>query len=1061
MNTKHLIYILILGLAVLNIQNFAQEKPVNDWENPRLLHINKEEPYATSIPFPDLESAVSKKREESPYYYSLNGKWKFHLSIKPDDRPKDFYKNNFDISGWDEIPVPSNWELLGYDYPIYVNINYEFTKNPNPPYVPHDRNPVGSYKRNFTVPQNWKGREIFLHFGDVKSAFYVWINDELVGFSKGSKLPAEWNVTKYLRAEDNSLAVEVYRYSDGGYLECQDFWRISGIERDVYLYSTPKIRIRDFWVQADLDDNYKDGLLKINAQVINHLKESESTKYKLEYQLLDQDKKLIAAEEKELEIKGDEKKEISFEKAVPNPSKWSAETPYLYYAVLLLKNEKDEVVEVKSCRTGFRKVEIKNGQLLVNGKAVLFKGVNRHEHDQLTGHVISEESMLTDIKVMKLHNINAVRTCHYPNDPRWYELCDEYGLYVIDEANIESHGMGYEEKSLAKDTLWMDAHLDRTIRMVERDKNHPSIIIWSLGNEGGNGINFYETYKWIKKRDTSRPVQYERAGLDWNTDIFCPMYYGIWDMEKYAQSYKDRPLIQCEYAHAMGNSVGNLKDYWDLIEKYPNLQGGFIWDWVDQGILVKSDKGEYWAYGGDFGPEDVPSDGNFLINGVVFPDRTTKPHGMEVKKVYQNVGFIPVNLSEGKIEVLNRFRFINIDKYNIEWEIQANGKTVKKGEIGKLSVEPEQKKAIMIDVQGLKPIPATEYFLNLSVKVKDPEPFLPAGWEIASEQFKLPVSSEKTEFDFSKTEELNLSEDSDINIASKDFNLSIDKKSGLIISYKYKGVELIKDGKGPRPTFWRAPNDNDYGWQMPKKCVEWKNASEVDLQAESTKIKRNAPNSVDVEVMYQYPNVKSTWKTVYTVYGNGIIKVNNKFVTNDESLPVIPRVGMKMQLPVQFENLEYFGRGPMENYWDRKYCANVGRYKSLVKDQYVPYIRPQENGHKTDTRWLALYNRESNGILIVADSLIEFTALNNPIEDFDAGPDKNVNLKHTIDITPKELVELHIDYRMTGLGGDDSWGATPHKEYTIFPSPEGYEYSFTMIPFAGINAVEEFTAGKF
>jgi len=675
--SKIFIAVIFLLLLISDIQ--SQNNIQNDWENPKLLHINKEDSYSTSVPFPSIEEARTKLRYESKYYYSLNGKWKFNWCYKPDERPKDFYKTEFDVTKWKTIPVPSNWELQGYDYPIYVNIPYEFSKNPTPPLVPKDHNPVGSYRRDFKVPQSWNGREIFIHFADVKSAFYLWINGKLVGFSKGSKLPAEFNITNYLKDGSNTLAVEVYRFSDGSYLECQDFWRISGIERDVYLYSTAKTRIKDFWINADLDDQYKNGIIKIETEIFNYNNAGQD-KYFVEYNLFDKNNKLLTKAKQEVEVNRNSAKKIILNSTVDHPLKWTAETPNLYTSVIVLKDQKGKVIDVRTCKTGFRKVEIKNMQLLVNGKAILLKGVNRHEHDEFTGHYISEESMINDIKLMKQANINAVRTCHYPNDPRWYELCDQYGIYLVDEANVESHGMGYGEKSLAKDTLWLDAHLDRNIRMVERDKNHPSIIIWSMGNEGGNGVNFYECYKWIKQRDPSRPIHYERALLDWNTDIYCPMYDGIDGIVNYAKQNLPRPLILCEYSHSMGNSTGNFKDYWDAIESYPNLQGGFIWDWVDQGMAKFNSKGEkFWAFGGDFGPKDVPSDRNFCCNGIVSADRTPHPAYWEVKKVYQFIKIIPVDMSKGIFEVRNKYSFINLDDFELNWEIFDDGISVKKG----------------------------------------------------------------------------------------------------------------------------------------------------------------------------------------------------------------------------------------------------------------------------------------------------------------------------------------------------------------------------------------------
>ena len=568
---------------------------VHDWENPKVFNVNKEEPYTTFVPFPDVASALRLDRRQSPFYFSLDGPWKFHWVRNPADRPMDFYRDDYDVSKWDTIHVPSMWEFQGYGVPIYVNSDYEFPRPWNPPHVPHDYNPVGSYKRWFMVPSEWDGREIFIHFGAVKSAFYIWINGQKVGYSQGCKTPAEWDITKYLRKGENSVALEVYRWCDGTYLECQDMWRISGISRDVYLYSAPKVRIRDFFAKPDLDENYTDGSLSVAVELKNDSPGLAAGSVRLELQLLDDQNQVVARESTRLTVGGKPKASTSFTANVRTPKKWTAETPNLYSLVLHLTSADGKNNEVATCKIGFRKVEIKAGQLLVNGVAIQIKGVDRHEHDGYTAHVLSDEVLLKDITLLKQNNINAVRTSHYPNDPRWYDLCDKFGIYLVDEANIESHGMGYGERTLAKNPEYKEAHLDRTMRMVERDKNRPSVIIWSLGNEAGNGPNFVATYEWIKQRDNTRPVQYERAQEQANTDIVCPMYSWSY-LESYGSRIHDRPLIMCEYAHSMGNSTGNFQDYWDLIEKYPQLQGGFIWDWVDQGFIKVSPTGEkYWG----------------------------------------------------------------------------------------------------------------------------------------------------------------------------------------------------------------------------------------------------------------------------------------------------------------------------------------------------------------------------------------------------------------------------------------------------------------------------------
>ena len=1066
----------IFSLQSLTAQKAASSQiekkrlPHPELENPLFLSINKEQPHATFMTYSNRDAAIADVKEKSQWYIPLNGDWKFNFVQGIENRLTDFFEPGLDLKNWVDMEVPSNMEINGYGIPIYVNIEYEWAPGytQEKPYVDMEKNSFGYYRRDFILPENYKGREIFVHFGSIKSAGYVWVNGKKVGLSKDSKTPAEFDITNYVQPGKNNIAVEVIRWTDGSYLECQDFWRLSGIPREVYIYSQPKIRIRDFFVKALLDEEYTDGIFSLELELKNHTQKTSENVVDIE--ILDEAGNKILTNQKALHVENGKTANVKFDGVVKNAKQWSAEVPNLYTLLITIKDSNGNITETTSSKIGFRSIEIKDGVLLVNGKRVLFKGVNLHEFNPVTGQVINEELMMKDILQMKKLNINAVRTSHYPQPEQWYKLCDKYGIYLIAEANIESHGMRYNLQkggTLGNDPEWLDAHMFRTINSVERDKNHPSVIFWSLGNEAGNGYNFYNTYRWVKQRDNTRPVQYERAGLEWNTDIFCPMYYGIRDMENYAKKYNDRPLILCEYEHAMGNSVGNLKDYWDVIEKYPNLQGGFIWDWADQGLLKKNNEVSYWAYGGDFGPKGTPSDGNFLINGVVFPDRSFKPHSFEVKKVYQNIGFTPVNLLEARLEIMNKFIFKDLTNYKVDWTIEADGKEIKTGVIDNLNASPGLTETIFVNIDDLKTVPGVEYFLNLSVKLKTEEPLLPAGWEIASEQFQLPINAEKVDGDLfasanlSGTGEVELSEDSNINLSGKDFSITIDKKSGIITSYKLNNKELIKDEKGPRPNFWRAPNDNDYGWQMPIKCAEWKNASETDLKPQSINAKKKEDGSAVIEIIYDFPNVKTAWKTVYNVYGSGIVKIDNSLVVSDTTLPVIPRIGMKMQMLVDFENLEYFGRGPMENYWDRKYSSNVGRYKSLVKDQYFPYIRPQENGHKTDTRWLALYDNNETGLLFVADSLIEFTALNNPIEDFDAGSDKNINLKHTSDIIPKDMVELHLDYKMMGLGGDDSWGATPHKQYNLHPYEKVFTYGFTIIPFKGLTAMEEMAPRKF
>lgn len=1031
-----IISFILLSSLTLSAQDTCR---VHDWENPKVFNINKEEPYSTFVPFPDISSALNLDRPESPFYFSLNGTWKFKWVSRPDHRPVDFYKEDYDVSSWDDIRVPSMWEFQGYGIPIYVNSDYEFPGKPNPPHVPHDYNPVGSYKRAFTVPKEWEGREIFIHFGAVKSAFYIWINGQKVGYSQDSKTPAEWNITKYLRKGASTVALEVYRWCDGTYLECQDMWRISGISRDVYLYSTPRVRIRDFFVNADLDEDYRDGILYVDVEVKSHL--TEPTKSQLEIQLLDDRQRLVAKEAKEVQTIGFGHASLSFHMSVKGVQKWSAETPYLYSLIVVLKRADGTIEEVTSCQTGFRKVEIKAGQLLINGVPIYLKGTNRHEHDGSTDHVLSDEVLLKDIMLLKQNNFNAVRTSHYPNDPRWYDLCDTYGIYLVDEANIESHGLGYGERSLAKNLEWKEAHLDRTIRMVERDKNHPSVIIWSLGNEAGNGPNFVATYEWIKQRDKTRPVQYERALEEANTDIVCPMYSWSY-LESYGSRVRERPLIMCEYAHAMGNSTGNFQDYWDLIEKYPQLQGGFIWDWVDQGFVKVDEKGEkYWAYGGDWGPPGTPSDQNFLCNGLVLPDRTPHPALHEVKKVYQCVKIKPVMLSTDQFEIFNKHDFINLDRFEVRWEVVEDGKRIASGVVSRPEVPPRSSRIVTLGLSALKPKPGAEYFINFSTVMSEAEPFKPKGFEVATDQYPLPVRSEVPITRVSTLPPLQLSEDErTTTVQGKEFTITFDKPSGSMSSFLFKGSHLIE--RGPEPNFWRPPTDNDFGSKTHQTSAVWQKAGDNRV-LRSFEVKKVSAGEVLVTVRFDLPDVRSEFRAEYRILGGGDILVANHFKTREANLPEIPRFGVKMRLPRGFEAMQYYGRGPHENYCDRNTSAHVGLYESTVSDQYFPYISPQENGNKTDVRWIAFTNEKGVGLMAVGRPLLSMSALHYTIEDL---TQESRGSRHTVDLTKRDFVALNLDYMQRGVGGDDSWWAKPHAQYCLLA--KSYSYEFRLRPLA-------------
>jgi beta-galactosidase len=1031
------------------------EKEPRDWENPELTSLNTVDPHATMISYPDEQSALSAVKGSSPDYLSLDGIWKFHFSKTPETRPYWFFKDDYDIRDWDNTEVPSNWQMKGYDPPIYSNITYPFKKDP--PRIPHEVNTIGSYKRSFRIPSGWKEKEIFLHFGAVSSFFYVWVNEQLVGFSKDSKTPAEFDITKYIRKGSNSLSVEVYRWSDGSYLEDQDFWRMSGIQRTVFLHARPKTYINDFFIRGGLTNNYSDGRLE-GEVLIRSVNENKGTCL-LEASLYDGSRR-ISDELYTVSLSGNTGN-ILFTKNFPGIKKWSAETPDLYTLVLSLKEKNGNLLECVSAKIGFRSVEIVKSQLLVNGVAVYLKGTNMHEHNDVTGHVIDEATVLKDIRVMKSFNINAMRSSHYPQQEFWYEMCDKYGLYLIDEADIESHGMGYDKDvTLADKPEWTAAHLDRMRRMVERDKNHPSVIIWSMGNEAGDGNNFLKGYKWIKSRDITRPVQYERAEKSTNTterhtDIYCPMYAKIEEIEAYARKPEsDRPLIMCEYAHAMGNSTGNLQDYWDVIEKYPKLQGGFIWDWVDQGLLKTSENGEkYWAYGGDFGEEGIRSDGNFNCNGLVWPDRTPHPGLYEVKKVYQYIGFYPVDLQKGLVRIRNKYDFTNLSAFNFDWEIISDGGVVQSGKLKIPSLDPKKETVVTLPLNKIDPAPGTEYFLNIKASRTDEWNSVPEDHVYATAQFKLPLEPKTI---MSKADPLAILQtktvDRKLNVSGTNMTLVFDLEKGTLESFVFNGKELIK--KGPEPDFWRPLTDNDYGHNMDRQLGVWKKAGERAVVTKAD-IRQPEPGKVEISFTYNIMGLENNkiagYSTVYTVLGTADVIIKNRFAKVSEKIPEIPRMGMQLQLPAEYSNLKWFGRGPHENYSDRWTSADVGLYESTVTDQYVPYIRPQENGYKTDTRWLTLTDDSGSGILVSGYPVVCFEALHNIHDDFES-PGKLSEYRkdaksantHTINVKPRDLVNLNIDLNQMGVGGDNSWGDETHPQYRLLANK--YEYSFRIRP---------------
>ncbi len=1014
----------------------VRQPEVNDWENPEMVGQNKEPGHCTLLPFDDAESALRGSRPDSPNYKSLNGIWKFNWVIRPADRPVDFYKTNFDDSGFGQIDVPSNWEMRGFGRPIYINAGYPFPKNP--PYVDRDYNPVGSYRKTFTIPDQWKGRQVFIHFDGVMSAFYLWVNGKKVGYSQDSMTPAEFNITKYLRKGKNAVAAEVYRWCDGSYLEDQDTWRLSGIYRDVYLFSTPKLHIRDFFVRSELDENYKNAKLIATAKVKNYSKKTVK-KADIELKLIDADGKQIVSSKAGLteSIKASEEKEIVLQANVQNPKKWSAEEPNLYTVLLTLKDAKGNVLEVQRCNFGFRKVEIKDGQLLVNGKAIYIKGVDRHEHDPDHGRAIPYSRMIEDLRLLKQNNINTVRTSHYPDSPVWYELCDKYGIYLIDEANIESHGMGHHENPIANDPLWKHAHMERVQRMVERDKNHPSVIIWSLGNEAGDGTNFEAASAWAHDRDSSRLVQYEPARQKPYTDIVCPMYSSISYIRRYARREPNRPLIMCEYAHAMGNSVGNLQDYWDTIEEYKSLQGGSIWDWADQGLRNKDSQGRmFWAYGGDYGEEK--HDGNFCCNGIVMPDRTPNPSLYEVKKVYQNIKVTPVDLAGGKLTVHNKYIFKNLDFADISFEVTADGVVIQKGSLPKMSLAAGQSKEIQIPLQKPAIEKGVEYYLKVIFSLAESTIWAEKGHIVAWDQFKLPWYAEPDVIDINSIPQLTLDDKANaVIIKRKDFSVKIGKASGAIESFTAGGKELIT--AAPAPNFWRVPTDNDNGNKMPERQGTWKDAAKR-RKLEKVTAEQPKPSVVKVTAKYAIPVGEGSQHTiVYTIYGSGDVSIENSFEPKGDRLPDLLRFGMQMAIGGEYNKMTWLGRGPQETYWDRKTGAAVGLYDGTVEENIHTYVRPQENGNKSDVRWVLFANDNGSGLLAIGEPLIDVSAWPYSMEDLEQA-------KHINELPRRDFITLNIDYKQMGVGGDNSWGARTHREYTLLAKP--YSYKFTLRPYA-------------
>jgi beta-galactosidase len=1034
---KKIIILLPIAFLFANLQ--AQQ--LNAWADTKVVSINKNPAHCSLIPYPDERTALENRKEDSPFFQSLNGQWKFNWVERPADVPAEFYRPGYNDKDWKTIPVPANWEFLGYGVPIYVNIPYEWTRKPNPPEVPHEYNPVGCYRHIITIPGSWSDKQVFIHFGAVKSAFYIWINGELAGYSEDGKTPAEFNITRYVKPGNNLVSLEVYRWSDGSYLECQDFWRISGIERDVYLVARPDAFIRDYFAHTGLTNDYSDGDFKLVVDLSN-AGDSKAKSYTLKAKLLSSDGKSVIADfSSQADIKTNENNQVEFSKVIPHPLKWSAEDPNLYTLIISLDNNKGVCEEAVSCKVGFRTSEVKNGLYLFNGVPILIKGVNRHEHDPVTAHVISEESMLKDIQLMKQFNINTVRTCHYPDDPRWYELCDQYGLYVIDEANIESHGMGYNpDRTLGNNPLYMEAHLERIQSMLERDKNHASIIFWSMGNEAGDGVNFDTCYKWIKQRDPSKPIHYERAELRHNTDIYCPMYPEVEYLLEYASKPQERPLIMCEYAHGMGNSTGNLQEYWDAIESHPQLQGGSMWDWVDQGYEKKDANGKvYYAYGGDYGPPGTPSDSNFCINGLVLPDRTPHPGLYEVKKVYQNISIKAIDAEKGIITIKNKNYFISTKNFDINWKLFGDGVDLASGNITAPDIAPQAEKTFTLELLKVEPQPGVEYFLDFSVTAREPYGMIPKGHVVATEQIPLSWYADAKPFKDKAFIELEWSKDRKLlDVTGVDFLVRFDTLTGNILTLEYEGKKYIS--RGPVPNFWRAPVDNDFGNRMQKRCAPWKDAS-LNRTVKSFKAEKLTHGEARITVNFLLGSAGIPYTVKYHIYGSGDIIVSGEMDPGSAELPDIPRFGMNFRVPAAFSHVKYYGRGPYENYWDRHTASFVGVYESEVNDLFFPYLRPQETGNRTDIRWMTLTDDDGDGLMIAGMPLLSMSALPYTISQLDYTDNE---FRHTDDLITNDFIDINADYRQTGVGGNDSWGATPLPKYTLYPAK--YIYSYRIRP---------------
>lgn len=1028
---------ILCAILLLTVSGITAQTNSPNWENPEIFAVNKEATRATSLPYPSEALAVFDDYPASPYYRSLDGLWKFHWVTKVADVPSGFYHENYNANNWTTMPVPGNWEFNGFGIPMYVNVGFGFERNP--PFINKEDSPVGAYRHEFDIPDNWDGRRVFLHFEGGTNAMYVWVNGQEVGYTQNSKSPAEFEITQYIRKGKNTLACQVHKFSDGSYLEDQDMWRLGGINRSVYLYSTAQTRILDFFAHPDLDQHYKNGVFSLDLKLKNY--QPEQAGQTVEVSILDISGKKVFAKSQKAVIAANAVSELKLNGSVPSPLKWTAETPNLYTLVITLKDNKNNIVESTSSKIGFRKVEIKDGQVFINGKKIYFKGVNLHEFNTRTGQVVNREVMMRNLQLMKELNINAVRTSHYPQPPLWYRLCDEYGIYLVDEANLESHGLGYGPDNVSNFPEWHGAHMDRIIRLVERDKNHPSVIFWSLGNEASNGKAFYDMYDWAKARDNSRPVQYEQAGRNRNTDVICPMYPSWERMKREAATDLGRPFIMCEYAHAMGNSMGNFQEYWDLMRSSKNMQGGFIWEWYNHGFKTQDEQGRnYWAYGGDLKGYNKQNDGNFCMDGVITPDQQYMPHTHIVKKVYQNILFKAKDLDKGVITVINDYKFTDLtDKnYSYKWVLLKNGQEIAQGQFNAL-VPADSRKDITLNLPKTEARKGTEYFLQVYAYNKKKTPFLEAGFEVAKEEFAYASNDYFTDATHSGNLIVDKLDDK-VTVKSGDISYEFSTRDGrTLINMTNKGKRVFNEL--PSLNFWRALTDNDFGSWSQYSLRLWESAGHNVMYKYVGTQEINGVHAFNYEAKLR--GIEAKVDLTYTVNTDGSLNVTAKYKALSDDLPELPRFGMTMILPKEYNDFTWYGRGPWENYVDRNADTFIGVWNGKVEDQAYPYYRPQETGNKTDVRWLTLKDKDGNGIKIYGAQPLSVSATNNRSEDLDPGMTKKQ--QHWSDIIPRKEVVLNVDLFQRGVAGLNSWGAQPLDEYR-FKGKE-YHYSFTISVF--------------